>query len=205
MKLCSTWHEVADLTIEEAAFLMAGVDLKMLRSLEEKGAGYGDDLYSQGIFEHVSAYAEIIMSQVRAGRIRLTHSALSSATRELSARETYISLPDFLAWCEACGRPDIAVLFPPQSAPPAHRPETAEPGPTQQERSNTHYPWVPAAQNIYHELRPSNARLNLEQMAEKVHLEMKRRNSAGQPGMSGRGGKIPAAETIKRHALNGIR
>lgn len=50
-----------------------------------------------------------------------------------------------------------------------------------------------------------NPKLNIEQIAKKVCSKMTTKKENGESGMTGRGGKIPSAETIKRHALTNIK
>jgi hypothetical protein len=64
--------------------------------------------------------------------------------------------------------------------------------------------WIANAADIGRRLRPKHKNLNLERLAEKVLGEMKLRRDAGESGMTGRGGRLPTAATIKRRALKGI-
>jgi len=59
--------------------------------------------------------------------------------------------------------------------------------------------WREYARNCGKDIVTQNPRLNLEQIAIKVHQKMKEDN------IQGRGGKIPSAPTIRRHALIGIK
>jgi hypothetical protein len=61
--------------------------------------------------------------------------------------------------------------------------------------------WVPKARAIGEQIAKDtkNSRLNVEQIAGKVHEEMQRQN------ITGRGNRVPKRDTIKRHALKGIR
>lgn len=65
--------------------------------------------------------------------------------------------------------------------------------------------WQATARLIGAEIAAKSPRLSVEQIAEKVRLEMLRRQANGEPGMAGRGGRVPNSETIKRHALTGIK
>jgi hypothetical protein len=65
--------------------------------------------------------------------------------------------------------------------------------------------WRANARKIGEKIRNKNPSLNIEQIAEKTRKEMIERNTKGELGMSGRGNKVPSAETIKRHALIGIK
>lgn len=65
--------------------------------------------------------------------------------------------------------------------------------------------WKANARQIGEEIHKASPGLNVERIADKTHKEMTRRNAKGEPGMTGRGGKVPAADTIKRHALTGIK
>lgn len=65
--------------------------------------------------------------------------------------------------------------------------------------------WRVNARQIGKGIHKATPSLNVERIAEKTHKEMTSRNAKGEPGMTGRGGKVPAADTIKRHALTGIK
>lgn len=65
--------------------------------------------------------------------------------------------------------------------------------------------WKKAAREIGEGLLPTCGKLNLEQIAKKVREEMVRRQQVGEKGMTGRGSKVPSADTIKRHALTGLK
>lgn len=63
--------------------------------------------------------------------------------------------------------------------------------------------WHANAWDIGVEILKKKPSLNMEQLAENVRIEMIKRKS--EPAMSGRGGRVPTAESIKRHALTGIK
>lgn len=65
--------------------------------------------------------------------------------------------------------------------------------------------WKANARQIGEEIHNKNPSLNVENIAEKTHKEMTNQKAQGKPGMTGRGGKVPSADTIKRHALIGIK
>jgi hypothetical protein len=68
------------------------------------------------------------------------------------------------------------------------------------------FPWAQTARAIAEEILPNNRKHNILKIAEKVRAEMIRRHDAGMPGTyAGRGGKVPSAVTIKRHALTGLK
>lgn len=73
----------------------------------------------------------------------------------------------------------------------------AEPAPVQA--------WIKTAKEIGKELANKLKNLSLEQIAERVHDVMAKEKAAGKTGMTGRGGIMPSAASIKRHALIGIR
>jgi hypothetical protein len=65
--------------------------------------------------------------------------------------------------------------------------------------------WKNNAWNIGKDELKKYPNFSVEQISKEVLKEMIKRDAAGEKGMSGRGGKIPAADTIKRHALKGIK
>lgn len=65
--------------------------------------------------------------------------------------------------------------------------------------------WKATAWRIGKEILNKKPSLTVEQIAAKTHKEMTDRKNNGESGMTGRGGRIPSAETIKRQALTGIK
>ena len=65
--------------------------------------------------------------------------------------------------------------------------------------------WKATARQIGQEILIKYPILTVDKVAEKTHKEMTARNSKGELGMTGRGGRVPSADTIKRHALTGIK
>lgn len=87
-------------------------------------------------------------------------------------------------------------------------PETQNLQPTStvdEDDSQGRYPWATAARAIAEELLPRYGHQNLLQIAEHVEKEMKLRKEKGAKGLTGRGDRVPSADTIKRHALNGLK
>lgn len=67
------------------------------------------------------------------------------------------------------------------------------------EQTSTEQGWKIEAKKLGHEYIKQYPHLNMEKISEKVHEQMK------ESGISGRGGRIIKASTIKRHALNNIK
>jgi hypothetical protein len=65
--------------------------------------------------------------------------------------------------------------------------------------------WRTKARIIGESIYKNKPALNIEQIAKKVHSEMTARHAKKEPNMTGRGGKVPSAASIKRHALNGLK
>lgn len=65
--------------------------------------------------------------------------------------------------------------------------------------------WKENARQIGLEIAKKAPKYSIEIIAEKTREEMMLRHKRGNSGMTGRGGKFPNAETIKRHALTGIK
>lgn len=65
--------------------------------------------------------------------------------------------------------------------------------------------WKANARQIGKKIHKEKPSLNVEKIAGKTHDEMTDRKAKGETGMTGRGGKVPSADTIKRHALTGIK
>jgi hypothetical protein len=65
--------------------------------------------------------------------------------------------------------------------------------------------WVASARRIGQKIHNQNPKLNMEKVAQKTYDVMVENNVKREPGMTGRGGRVPTAATIKRHALTGIK
>lgn len=65
--------------------------------------------------------------------------------------------------------------------------------------------WKESARQIGKNIYSKSPKLTVDKIAEKTHAEMTRLHKIGESGMTGRGDKVPSAETIKRHALTGIK
>ena len=66
--------------------------------------------------------------------------------------------------------------------------------------------WRTEARKIGERIYKKKPTQSIEQIAGHVHKEMtKRHRDEKDPNMTGRGGKVPSAESIKRHALTGIK
>lgn len=70
-------------------------------------------------------------------------------------------------------------------------------------KTPTYIDWKDTAQKIRDEIQTAQPSKHLTQdkLAEKIHEEMARRHNKNISGMTGRSGKIPSAQTIKRHGL----
>ena len=65
--------------------------------------------------------------------------------------------------------------------------------------------WKANARQIGKRIHKEKPSLSIEQIAQKTHTEMTKRKNEGEDGMTGRGGRIPSASSIKRHALTFIK
>ena len=65
--------------------------------------------------------------------------------------------------------------------------------------------WAPFARELGKKFLQKFPNLNLDRIGEKVHRQMIDLEAKGQPGLTGRGGKIPSGGTIKRYALTGLK
>lgn len=65
--------------------------------------------------------------------------------------------------------------------------------------------WRTEARKIGERIYKQKPTLNIEQIADKVHSEMTERHTKKESNMTGRGGRVPSAESIKRHALTRLK
>jgi hypothetical protein len=72
-------------------------------------------------------------------------------------------------------------------------------------KSTITYAWAAKAREIAEAIYRKKSSLTVEQISDKTHKEMTDRHNSKELGMTGRGGKVPSADTIKRHALTGIK
>ncbi|MDP2268786.1 MAG: hypothetical protein Q8K46_06415, partial [Deltaproteobacteria bacterium] len=64
--------------------------------------------------------------------------------------------------------------------------------------------WKKNARQIGERIHNEKPSLNMEKIAEKTRKEMVDRKAKDEPGMTGRGGRVPIVGTIRRQALTGI-
>lgn len=116
----------------------------------------------------------------------------------------FIRLPLFAAWAIEFEwgdlPPELVALVQEPIAP-----EIAAAPSEATEQGATSSDWIRTAQSIAAEIHKDKPLFSVFQIAEKTHNEMTRRKNAGESGMTGRGGRVPSADTIKRHALTGIK
>lgn len=135
----------------------------------------------------------------------VAYEAFSQRTRVLELWNSHKKTPKkikpsaFIAWCtkkniDTTWLAEVTIHF--SQNTPAAKAE-AVPGIT------IGNDWKAAAKKIGKEILKKKPNLSVDQVAEKVYDEMTKRKK--EPGMTGRGGRVPSAGTIKRHALTGIK
>lgn len=156
-------------------------------------------------------YRDIQNDKTASKRIRLLVDHLSQRQGTLNMGDSSlhgVRLSEFAAWCAHIGYdvpPELARLAKatPQAAP------KVDAVPAKPEAVPVAIPsvleWQATARQIAEKILKEKPSLNVEQIADKTHKEMIDRKGKGETGMTGRGGKVPSADTIKRHALTGIK
>lgn len=64
--------------------------------------------------------------------------------------------------------------------------------------------WADIAAEIGLKVQREKSKFTRDQIAKAVHEEMEKMQDAGIQGVTGRGGKIPSVESIRRHGLSGL-
>lgn len=72
-------------------------------------------------------------------------------------------------------------------------------------RAKDELSWKTPARAMGEEIFKKHPQWSVEQISQKVHEMMTDKHRQGEKDMTGRGGKVVAAETIKRHALKGLK
>jgi hypothetical protein len=65
--------------------------------------------------------------------------------------------------------------------------------------------WKSRVRDLGMSILKAHPKLSVDQIAAKVHEKMVDAKKAGESNVTGRGGKVPSAGTVKRHALKGIK
>ncbi len=112
-------------------------------------------------------------------------------------KEYVCSFKDFLAWVKANELDDYRE----QVTPHLNRNSTND----FSKKITDVYNWQVKAREIGEIIYKAKPTLSIEQIAIQIQKEMVLRKANGEDGISGRGGKVPSADTIKRHALIGIK
>ena len=99
-------------------------------------------------------------------------------------RDARVSVDDFALWAAQFG---IRVVSSPQKPSPS----AAMPPPAGGA-------WLPEAREIAREEKAAHPRLSLDQLSEKVEAKLRER------GITGRGGRVPRAGTIRRRAFKDL-
>lgn len=107
----------------------------------------------------------------------------------------YYSKPiEFLKWAESLGYPipgGLQVLFAKNEA----KTKPAE----------LLLTWKTTASTLGEKILQDKPLLSLEQISNQVHKIMLEKHQQGEQGVTGRGNRVPAAETIMRHGLKGLK
>jgi len=106
-------------------------------------------------------------------------------------------LTEFATWCLEIDQ-DIPDELKAMAKPKEQPVEAVEPT-TEQNKQNNDNNWKVIARKIGIKIHEENPRLSIDQIAEKTHKQLLSWN------ITGRGGRVPTADTIKRHALTQIK
>jgi hypothetical protein len=101
---------------------------------------------------------------------------------------------DFLIWAESLGYPipeGLQGLF--------------EKNEAKTKPSDPPLTWETTARALGEKIFKDKPLLSISQISKRVHSILLERHQQGDQGVTGRGKKVPTAETIKRHALNGLK
>lgn len=112
-----------------------------------------------------------------------------------------VRMDDARDWLGALGIPCPSWLLCPGAGVPSKKTfsSVTEDSPCPAKEAASTGDWKQEARKIGAELAVAKPRLSILQIASQVSDELKKR------GIKGRGGRVPSPDTIKRHALNGIK
>jgi len=188
------WKYMPEVEASQACALAFNFDPDSMRRSPDSWMTPGADIFLPESFpsDEVAGKFENLMEIAKSNKLQTIHFK--------------INLPEFAAWCAPVvhgltGRdipPELAALAKatPQAAPMVEAGTVATP---------SIEAWKANARQIAEKIHKGKPSLNVEKIAEKTHAEMTARKAKGESGMTGRGGKVPCADTIKRHALTGIK
>ncbi len=169
-----------------------------LHPLDEEGV-FNFDAWSS---QDCASRAEILDTFIKRTRIAVGNlsplGTLVPASGNPKGETTPVSASDFISWAHGKGwaLPEEFSQWGVQ---------TSQEDATEKNTTTSQAPWKTRARQIAKEILKNNPSLSVDKLAEKTNAEMVDRNKRGEEGMTGRGNKVPAADTIKRHALTGIK
>lgn len=195
-ELARVWSDLEDLSISDAGYLLIHIDPYVHHPRILCDDDYRDWTMDALVEERVESAIKIVASSVNAASLPLCLDS-RNPDNTLNVEKSRITKQSFIDWCYKKGHVDLGDLL----SATINTPQPQQKTRTESKGSGE---WHDTARKIAQEIRAKYPKLSQERIAGKVFNEMTRLNSEGEANMTGRSGKVPSADTIKRHAMRGI-